>query len=61
MTNTRSLLKTAAIKGSFLLGLVAFASGCVIEPREGYWDHEHHRWYHEHGWVVCDDHDWHCR
>jgi len=45
-------------------------SGCVVdhdrtvervhEPTEGYYDHEHHRWYHEHTWVVCDDRDPHC-
>jgi hypothetical protein len=63
MTTNRSVLKGALIKGSFLLGLLAFASGCVavVEPREGYWDHDHHRWYHEHGWVACGDHDEHCR
>jgi hypothetical protein len=61
MTNTRSLLKAGLIKGSFLLGLLSFASGCVVEPREGYWDRDHHRWYHEHAWVVCQEGDWHCR
>ena len=61
MTNIRSLLKAAVIKGSFLLGLAAFASGCVVETREGYWDRDHHRWYHEHHWVVCTEDDYHCR
>lgn len=43
-----------------LVGAILLASGCVVEPREGYYDHEHHRWYHEHAWVVCHDRDEHC-
>jgi hypothetical protein len=43
-----------------LLGLMMFVPGCVVEPREGYYDHEHHRWYHEHGWHECTEHDEHC-
>ena len=39
----------------FLLGLLMLMPGCVVEPREGYYDHEHHRWWHEHGWHECDD------
>jgi hypothetical protein len=45
-------------------------SGCVVDrehtvreepvPSEGYYDREHHRWYHEHAWMVCDDRDPHC-
>jgi hypothetical protein len=46
-------------------------SGCVVDREhtverehqpyeEGYYDREHHRWYHEHAWVVCDDRDPHC-
>jgi hypothetical protein len=65
MTTTRSVVKGALIKGSFLVSLLALASGCVVAPREGYhegyWDHEHNRWYHEHGWVDCGEHDVHCR
>jgi hypothetical protein len=40
------------------------ASGCVFErevvPRERYYDRDHHRWYHEHSWVACDNRDPHC-
>jgi hypothetical protein len=43
-----------------LMGLATLMSACVVEPREGYWDHDHHRWYHNHGWVVCGDRDEHC-
>jgi hypothetical protein len=35
--------------------------GCVIEPREGFYDHDHHRWWHEHSWRECGDRDEHCR
>jgi hypothetical protein len=49
-------------KGSFILSLVFFAVGCVVaEPREGYWDRDHHRWYHEHAWHECGAEDVHCR
>lgn len=49
------------VLGSFLLGLVMLAtSGCVIEPREGSYDHPHHRWYHEHRWQECRERDEHC-
>ena len=43
-----------------LVGLVMMLSGCVVEPREGYWDRDHHRYYHAHGWVECGDRDEHC-
>jgi hypothetical protein len=48
---------------SFLLwGLVLLDSGCVVtEPREGYYDHDHNRWYHDHAWQACGEHDEHCR
>jgi hypothetical protein len=51
-------------KASFLLmGIMLFASGCVgvVEPREGYWDRDHHRWWHEHAWVECGPEEAHCR
>lgn len=44
-----------------LLGLSLLVSACVIEPREGFYDRDHHRWYHEHGWRDCGDRDEHCR
>jgi len=44
-----------------LLGLLLFAPGCVVEPREGYFDRDHHRWWHEHAWVECGERDEHCR
>jgi hypothetical protein len=57
MTNTQQVLR-----GSFLMGLIALASACVVaEPREGYYDRDHHRYYQEHGWRDCRDHDDRCR
>jgi hypothetical protein len=46
-----------------LLGLMLVVPGCVIEPREGFYDRDHHRWWHEHGWRECGDgdRDDHCR
>ena len=56
------ILKPLAQASLLLLGLVLFAPGCVVvEPREGYYDHGHHRWYHEHGWHDCVERDEHCR
>jgi hypothetical protein len=47
---------------SFLLGLLTFTSACIVtEPREGYWDREHARYYHEHGWHACGEGDRYCR
>jgi hypothetical protein len=44
------------------LGIVLMAPGCVVTPpAEGYYDRDHHRWWHEHAWVECGDHDDHCR
>jgi hypothetical protein len=57
-----SMITTLRIaKLSFLLGLIAFTSACVVEPREGYWDRDHNRYYHEHGWHDCGPGDNYCR
>lgn len=66
MTDRFPVIPRRAMLGSLLLGLASLSlSGCVIapEPHEGYYDHEHHRWYHEHQWRECGEHDWgdHCR
>jgi hypothetical protein len=54
-----------AFKAGLLLGLYALSSllaGCVVAtPREGYYDRDHARWYHNHAWVVCGHGDEHCR
>ncbi len=28
--------------------------------REGYYDREHHRWWHDNAWRDCVEHDEHC-
>ncbi len=56
-------------RAGLLLGLIvttmtmAFLSGCVVAgPREGYWDRDNHRWWHNHAWVACvGPADVHCR
>jgi hypothetical protein len=57
MSITRPIVQTSLV----LLGLIFLMPGCAIEPREGYYDNDHHRWYHEHAWQPCGDHDEHCR
>jgi len=50
------------IVGGFLMSAFMLSSGCIVsEPREGYYDHEHHRYYHEHTWHECVEHDAYCR
>jgi hypothetical protein len=52
------------VKGSILLGLVVFSSGCIVaEPRDGYYEREHHRYYREHAWHECREHgdEYYCR
>jgi hypothetical protein len=61
MTNSKVILKSA-----FLLGLIALASGCVVaEPHrtynDGYYDRDHHRYWHENGWHDCGEHSEYCR
>jgi len=59
--------KTSLVPFLTLLTTVAsLAAGCVIAPREGpyhegYYDRDHHRYYHENGWHECGDRDEHCR
>ncbi len=57
-----------------LIGCAAFSiSGCVLHDREvvhdggysqgykeGYYDREHNRWWHEQGWHDCAENDVHC-
>jgi hypothetical protein len=50
------MAKLRVFMGSFLLGLMVLnLAGCVVEPREGYYDHDHNRWYHEHHWHGCEE------
>ena len=55
MKNTKRIATSA-----FLLGLIGLFVGCMGGPREGYYDSDHHRYYHENGWHDCADRDEHC-
>jgi len=58
--NSRILVAKAVL----LLGLISASllSGCIVaEPRDGYYDRGHHRYYHEHAWIGCREEDVHCR
>lgn len=60
---------------TLLLGLMALMSACVVRDygdgeryhergegyREGYYDRDHHRYYHDHQWRECMEHDAFCR
>jgi hypothetical protein len=57
---------------AFLVAVVALSSGCVVHDhdrnaapadgnREGYFDREHNRYYHENAWHDCVDHDPNCK
>jgi hypothetical protein len=39
------------------------AAGCIVTPgyREGYYDRDHHRYYHENAWHECGEHEERCR
>jgi hypothetical protein len=56
-----SLMSLAVLPYLFMLnGCIVHDRTVVHEPTEGYYDREHHRWYHEHVWVECDARDRHC-
>ena len=56
MTNIKHIATS-----SFLCALIGLVAGCFPGPREGYYDGDHHRYYHENGWHDCADHDEHSR
>lgn len=69
-------LTTGITVPGFALGaLMLSLSGCVVHDREvvhepgdsysqgykeGYYDREHHRWWHENAWHDCVESDVHC-
>jgi hypothetical protein len=57
MTSTQSIFRATA-----LLGLIAMSSACVVAgEREGNYDRDHNRYYHENTWHDCGERDEHCR
>jgi hypothetical protein len=60
----RSIIMTIAKRlgqNALVLALLAMSTACVIEPRENYYDRDHHRYYYQHNWHDCGDGDSHCR
>ncbi len=52
----------AIAQSGILVAMLMASSGCVVaEPREAYYDRDHHRYYHEHVWHECVEQDEHCR
>jgi hypothetical protein len=57
--------------GGLVIGSLTLMSACVVHTtdragynqgyKEGYYDREHHRYWHERGWRECGEHDEHCR
>jgi hypothetical protein len=48
-------------RAGFILALLVVSSACVLEAREGFYDRDHHRYWHEHAWHDCVERDEHCR
>jgi hypothetical protein len=62
MTVSKRIQRTLLpLLGLAVLATTLLASSCVVEPREGFYDRDHHRWYHEHAWHDCGENDEHCR
>jgi hypothetical protein len=55
------IAKPIAHTALMLMGLILLGTGCAREPGEGYYDRDHHRWWHEHQWRDCAERDEHCR
>jgi hypothetical protein len=66
--------RLSAFGAVVLAALLMCLSGCVVHERdvvhdggyaqgykEGYYDHEHNRYWHEQAWHDCVEHDEHCR
>jgi len=47
--------------GGLMVALMVLTTGCLVEPRNDYYDRDHSRYYHEHAWHDCGDRDEHCR
>jgi hypothetical protein len=60
----RSITMTIAKRlgqNALVLALLTMSAACVVEPRENYYDRDHHRYYSEHNWHECGEGDSHCR
>jgi hypothetical protein len=56
---------TLRLNAALIISMIGALSGCVVATpggyREGYYDRDHHRYYHEREWHDCGEHDDHCR
>jgi hypothetical protein len=58
---TNKYFSASVFWGLALVIAGSMLSGCVVRPpREGYYDRDHHRYYHEGHWHDCVEHDEHC-
>jgi len=48
-------------RSAFLLALFGSVVACAVAPTEGYYDRDHHRYYHDHAWHDCGAHDGFCQ
>jgi len=55
--------KNVGAKILLLVVLLASSSGCVVAPRyhDGYYDHDHDRYWFGGGWHACNEHRDYCR
>lgn len=54
----------ASLKYVVLIGILASASGCIVEParyHDGYWDRAHERYWYGGVWHPCSEHGEYCR
>jgi hypothetical protein len=50
------------VQSGVVLAMILISSACVVaEPRDYYYDRDHHRYYHDHVWHDCIEHDPYCR
>jgi hypothetical protein len=56
----KKLLSVSVLWGLMLALSGSMLAGCVVVP-EGYYDRDHHRYYHDRHWHACVDRDYRCR
>jgi hypothetical protein len=70
----KRLNRVTAPAAWMIASAVIALSGCVVHDREvvhdggyaqgykeGYYDREHNRWWHDQAWRDCEAHDTHCQ
>ncbi len=51
------------VRAGGVAALMLLAAGCIVAPgyHEGYYDRDHHRYYHENAWHECGERNDRCR